>query len=109
MSPYFLKYGGKEIHKSLYLLFSILHRHGMTPTSFRHGHVVTLYKGEGEVSDPKNYRPITITSVIARLYERVHVPSLQAAMSRAGMSVKSQDDGATPRLFFDIISSYTNH
>src|SRR5438876_6533847 len=64
ISPYFLKNGGDTIHKSLFLLFSICFRHGMVPTSFRHGHVVTLYKGEGEVSDPNNYRPITITSVL---------------------------------------------
>ena len=83
VSPYFLKNGGEIIHKSLFILFSICSRHGMVPTLFKHGHVVTLYKGEGEVSDPNNYRPITITSVIARLYERVHVKSLLAAMLRA--------------------------
>jgi hypothetical protein len=103
VSPYFLKNGGESIHKSLFLLFSICFRHGLVPTSFRHGHVVTLYKGEGEVSDPNNYRPITITSVIARLYERVHVKSLLAAMLHAGIPSPDQFGFTMKRSCHDAI------
>lgn len=103
VSPYFLKRGGDVVHKSLYMLFSILSRHGMVPSSFRHGHVVTLYKGEGEVSNPNNYRPITITSVVARLYERVHVKSLLAAMLRANMPSPEQFGFTAKRSCHDAI------
>ena len=41
VSPYFLRYGGKALHHALYTLFSICWRHGVMPSSFRHGHVVT--------------------------------------------------------------------
>ena len=52
------------------------------PESWRHGHVVTIYKGDGDVHDPSSYRPITITSVIARAYERVNAPELINEMLR---------------------------
>lgn len=103
VSPYFLKYGGRHLHKSLFILFSIFSRHGMIPSSFRHGHVVTIYKGEGEVSDPNNYRPITITSVVARVYERIHVKSLLAAMHRAGMPSPEQFGFTAKRSTHDAI------
>ena len=76
VSPYFVLYGGAALHSALFLMFSICSRHGLIPSAWRHGLVVTLYKGDGDVNDPSNYRPICITSVIARMYERVHVDFL---------------------------------
>lgn len=90
VSPYFLRNGGMSLHRALFRLFVILSRSGLIPTSFRHGHVMTLYKGEGDVNDPSNYRPICITSVVARVYERIHVTALIAAMCRASMPSPEQ-------------------
>jgi ribonuclease HI/exonuclease III len=80
VSPHFLKFGGDPLHRAMNMLFKICYRHGIMPESWRHGHVVTLYKGEGDVNDPGSYRPITITSVVARAYERVNSHELLAAM-----------------------------
>src|SRR5690349_19830863 len=33
--------------------------------------VASLFKGKGAKEDPNNYRPISLTSVIARLFERL--------------------------------------
>ena len=90
VSPYFLRNGGPSLHRALSLLFSICWRYGVMPSSFRHGHVATLYKGEGEVNDPNSYRPISITSVVARVYERLQVQNMLNAMSRANMPSPSQ-------------------
>jgi len=103
IAPHFLIHGGNIIQQSLYMLFSMFWRHGMVPDSLRHGHVVTLYKGEGEVNDPNNYRPITITSVVSRLYERVQVKSLLSAMSRAGMPSPDQFGFTAKRSCHDAI------
>ena len=103
VAPHFLIHGGDLVPQSLFMLFSIFWRHGMVPSSFRHGHVVTLYKGEGEVNDPNNYRPITITSVVSRLYERVQVKSLLAAMSYAGMPSPDQFGFTAKRSCHDAI------
>jgi exonuclease III len=109
VSPYFLTNGGDIVYKSLFTLFSILSRHGMAPSSFRHGQVATLYKGDGEVNDPNNYRPITITSVVARLYERIHVPSLTQAMLRAGIPSIEQFGFTAKRSCHDAIYRLLTH
>lgn len=85
VSPYFLKHGGDGLHRAINVLFKICYRHGMMPDSWKHGHVVTIYKGEGDVNDANSYRPITITSVVARAYERVNAPELIECMMRNGI------------------------
>ena len=103
VSPYFVQNGGAALHSSLFLLFSICSRHGLIPTAWRHGLVVTLYKGDGDVNDPNNYRPICITSVVARMYERVHVEPLVRAMTVAGVPTPSQFGFTRERSAHDAI------
>ena len=109
VSPYFLINGGQIIYSSLFCLFSVLSRHGMVPSSFKHGQVVTLYKGEGDVSDPNNYRPITITSIIARTYERVHLKHITQAMLRAGIPSIEQFGFTAKRSCHDAIYRLLTH
>ena len=90
ISPYMLRHGGDRLHQALFLLFSICSRHGLIPASFKHAHVVTLYKGDGNVNDANNYRPISITSIIARMYERLHMKSLLQHMKNSGIPSPSQ-------------------
>jgi hypothetical protein len=109
MSPYFLRHGGPTLHRALHLFFSICWRYGVMPSSFRHGHVVTLYKGEGEVNDPNSYRPICITSVVARVYERLQVQSMLNAMLRANMPSPSQFGFTRQRSTHDAIYRLLSH
>ena len=90
VSPHFLRNGGKQLHRAIFMLFSICSWSGLVPSSFRHGHVMPIYKGEGQETDPDNYRPITITSVVARIYERVHKNELLEGMIAAGIPSKDQ-------------------
>ena len=85
VSPYFLKNGGDALHRAINVMFKICYRHGMMPDSWKHGHVVTIYKGDGDVNDANNYRPITITSVVVRAYERVNAPELIKMMVAKGI------------------------
>ena len=109
VSPYFLRYGGPTLHQALNLFFSICWRYGVMPSSFRHGHVVTLYKGEGEVNDPNSYRPICITSVVARVYERLQVQNMLNAMSRVNMPSPSQFGFTRQRSTHDAIYRLLSH
>jgi hypothetical protein len=109
VSPYFLRYGGKSVHEALFMLFSICSRHGTCPSSFRHGHVVTIYKGEGEVNDHNNYRPITITSVVARVYERLHMRELLDAMAAAELPSPDQFGFTRQRSTHDAIYRLLSH
>ncbi len=109
VSPYFLRYGGNALHRALFTLFSICWRHGVVPSTFRHGHVVTLYKGEGEVNDPNSYRPICITSVVARVYERLQVDGVLRAMARVSMPSPSQFGFTRQRSTHDAIYRLLSH
>ena len=44
---------------------------GVFPKNLKIGEVCPIYKGKGSKSDPDNYRPITVLSVIARLFEKL--------------------------------------
>jgi ribonuclease HI len=109
ISPYFLRYGGAKLLRAVYMLFSICSWYGMIPTSFRHGHVMTLYKGDGDATDPNNYRPITITSVMARVYERVHKQELLDAMIMVGIPSPDQFGFTKQRSTYDAIYRLLSH
>lgn len=59
-------------------LFSFSLRFAVVPRVCRQANVVALYKGKGSRSDAASYRPISITSTIARLFERVILARLTA-------------------------------
>ena len=41
------------------------------PDEWKKANVVALYKGKGERTDPTSYRPISVTSVMIRFFERI--------------------------------------
>ncbi len=47
------------------------------PTQWREAHVFVLYKGRGDPLDPNLYRGISLTSIMAKMYERVLLSRLQ--------------------------------
>ena len=71
MSPYFIKHGGDTLTEALYMLFEISYSHGHIPAELKHGKVAAIYKQTGRKDDPSNYRPIAVTSVVMRLWERM--------------------------------------
>ncbi len=48
------------------------------PTQWREAQVFILYKGRGNPLDPNSYRGISLTSIMAKMYERVLLSRLQA-------------------------------
>ena len=69
--PLFLRYGGEALYTALASVFNYSWRHSVTPQAWREANVTALYKGKGECSDPKAYRPISVTSGIARTFEHL--------------------------------------
>ena len=69
--PLFLRYGGETLWAALATIFNYSWRHSVTPQAWREANVAALYKGKGDRSEPTSYRPISITSGIARTFEHL--------------------------------------
>jgi hypothetical protein len=77
--PAFLKHGGDMLHECLVVLFNAIWNTGHVPDAWREANVCSLYK-KGSRTDPSNYRPISLTSVLARMFERMVCPRLVDAL-----------------------------
>ena len=44
---------------------------GIFSDDFKIARICPIYKGKGSTSDPDNYRPISVLSVVARLFEKL--------------------------------------
>ena len=68
--PYFLKSCGYYIAYPLTLIFSMALTRGKFPDVWKESVIVPLFKG-GSRCNPLNYRPISLTSVCAKTFERI--------------------------------------
>jgi hypothetical protein len=69
--PLFLKHISQGGADALTALFNYSWRHGVVPSGWKLANIVPIYKKEGSKSDPKNYRGISLTSVVCKLFERL--------------------------------------
>ena len=129
ISPHFLKHGGPALMSALFLIFHICYQHGMLPIQWTEGIIVALYKHTGDKHSVNNYRPINVTSIIIRTYDRLMLPTLLQYMSynnipythqygftklrstydaieRLLNSITSQYQLPTPAVFIDISKAY---
>ena len=70
ISAEMLKLAKHFLAPKLIKLFNFIIRTGHFPNQWKRGKVVALYKNNGDVKDPGNYRPITLLSVTSKLFER---------------------------------------
>jgi hypothetical protein len=66
------------------------------PTQWREAHVFVLYKGKGDPLDPNSYRGISLTPILAKLYERVLLFRLQSWVATTNI-VQLPQFGFRPR------------
>lgn len=69
--PLFLRYGGQALWHALATVYNYSWRHSVTPQAWRDANVAALYKGKGSRDQPTSYRPISVTSGIARTFEHL--------------------------------------
>lgn len=71
MHPRVLKELATEISPTVALLFRKSLETAEIPESWKLAHVVPIYKNKGAKKEPVNYRPISLTSVLSKLLERI--------------------------------------
>ena len=103
ISPHFIKHGGPMLMSCLFLLFHLCYQHGVLPSQFTDGIVIALFKNKGNKHDTNNYRPINVTSVVIRLFERLMLPTLQRYMSSHGIPSVVQFGFTKTRSTYDAI------
>ena len=64
----------KNSHPSIVVhlkfLFAVMMRHSFVPDSFTHGMIIPIVKDKrGDMTSVQNYRPITLSSTISKLFE----------------------------------------
>ena len=69
--PHLIKYGGNALYSALHVLFTYSWKYGLVPAAWRDANVCTIYKGSGCRTSATSYRPISITSVVVRFFERL--------------------------------------
>jgi hypothetical protein len=71
-SPHFLAEGSESFFIALTYLFNYSYDHGVIPSEWRVANVCALYKGNGaDPSSPDSFRPISLTSVVSKIMERI--------------------------------------
>ena len=103
ISPHFIKHGGPALMSCLFLIFHLCYQHGVLPSQWKEGIVVALYKNSGDKHDVNNYRPINVTSVIMRLFDRLMLPTLLQYMSRRSIPYTFQYGFTKLRSTYDAI------
>ena len=78
-----LIYGGDTLCRELSVLFTDMYNYGFIPESLKQGVIITLHKGgRKSKKDPDNYRAITLTSSILKLFERLILRLLYVNMEK---------------------------
>jgi Reverse transcriptase (RNA-dependent DNA polymerase)/Endonuclease-reverse transcriptase len=103
ISPHFIKHGGPMLMSCLFLLFHLCYQHGVLPSQFTEGVVIALYKNKGDRHQPDNYRPINVSSIVIRLFERLMLPTLQQYMTSCGIPSFNQYGFTKARSTYDAI------
>ena len=68
---FMLKNGGKEIAISLGLLFEAILSTGKSPKQWYETTVVPIPKRQGHILKAEDFRPISLISVVSKLFEKI--------------------------------------
>ena len=83
-----LLYGTDKLFAEL-VLFSDMYNYSYIPKSMKRGTIITLHKGgRKSKKDPNNYRAITLTSAVLKLFERLVLDKLYDSLERPFSSMQ---------------------
>lgn len=67
----FWRYGADSLARPIHRLFNQLYTECTIIEEWKEAIIVPIFKKKGDANDAKNYRPIALTCVIRRIYERL--------------------------------------
>ena len=78
-----LKYGGTLLLEFLQKLFGKIIEERKIPEQFKNGIITPIYKKQNKpIWDPNSYRRITVASIIGKVFERLHLHSVEDQLSQ---------------------------
>jgi hypothetical protein len=89
MHPKLLYELRRELIKPLTKLFNFSIKHGVVPLEWREAGVVPLFK-KGKKSEPENYRPVSLTSLICKIMESILKDSILGHLDKHSLIKDSQ-------------------
>ena len=89
LHPYALRATAAEISPMLTHIFQQSLSYSRLPTQWKHAYVTPVYK-KGDKSDPKNYHPISLTSVICKTMEHIIVSQLMKHLESTNILAENQ-------------------
>ena len=69
--PYLLRECASYLAKPLSILFNLTVNQGKIPDMWKQAEIRPIYKKKGSKCDPSNYRPVSLTSVICKVFEQI--------------------------------------
>ena len=74
--------GGNMLYNQLSLLYTDMYNYGYIPDSLKKGIIITIHKGGRKSKlDPSNYRAVTLSSSILKLFERILLNLAESALN----------------------------
>ena len=75
--------GGDVLYEQLAKFYTDMYNNSYIPPSLKQGIIITLHKGGRKYkTDPNNYRAITLSSVLLKLFERIILEMVEASLSK---------------------------
>ena len=115
-SPYFIRHATASALSALTALLNFSWRFGVMPVAWRSANVMPLLKdATADRSSPTNFRPISLTSILIRFFERVVLRRLrpllakQLASQQAGFRSNHSTYTHLHRLQHVIASAFRRH
>ena len=93
--PLLLKTLASTMSIPLSIVYNISLQTGMVPSIWKEGIVTALFK-KGNKAIPANYRPITLTSIVCKIIEKLVIEKLQKHL-KSNQLEKKQQHGFTPK------------
>lgn len=102
--PMVLKNCSSSLSQPLARLFHLSYSSGIYPTNWKLTNVQPVFKKKGNRSDPKDYRPIALTSVLAKVMEKVIKQNLMTYLETNGLIHDRQYGFRSKRSTGDIMA-----